>query len=77
MQFAWRLEVIARDDLRFCPRWQVAFVSEREDHGCYELVEDTLHPEFDYRYFVTEDAVGQVCAANSPGVLATRRWFMS
>jgi hypothetical protein len=42
MQFAWRLEVIARDDLRRCPRWQVAFASERKDHRYYELVEDTL-----------------------------------
>jgi len=62
MQFAWRLEVIARDDLRRCPRWQVAFASERKDHRYYELVEDTLHPEFDYRYFAIKDAVGQVCA---------------
>ncbi|MFB9261832.1 GNAT family N-acetyltransferase [Bradyrhizobium erythrophlei] len=62
MQFARRLEVITRDDLQCCPRWQVAFANERKDHRFYELVEDTLHPEFDYRYFVIKDAVGQVCA---------------
>jgi hypothetical protein len=62
MQIAWRLEVIARDDLRRCPRWQVAFANERKDHRYYELVEDTIHPEFDYRYFVIKDAGGQVCA---------------
>ena len=62
MQYAWCLEVVARDDLQRCPRWQVAFANERKDHRYYELVEDTLHPEFDYRYFVIKDAVGQVCA---------------
>lgn len=62
MQFAWCLEVIARGDLQRCPRWQVAFANERKDHRYYEVVEDTLHPEFDYRYFVIRDAVGQVCA---------------
>jgi hypothetical protein len=45
-----------------CPRWQVAFASERKDHRYYELVEDTPRPEFDYRYFVIKDAVGQGCA---------------
>jgi hypothetical protein len=62
MQLAWCLEVIARDDLRRCPRWQVAFANERKDHRYYELVEDTLHPEFEYRYFVIKDAVGQISA---------------
>src|SRR6516162_3953381 len=62
MQFAWCLEVIVRDDLQRCPRWQVAFASERKDHRYYELVEDTLHPEFDYRYFVLKDAFGQIYA---------------
>jgi Acetyltransferase (GNAT) domain len=62
MQFPWCLEVIARDDLQRCPRWEVAFANERKDHRYYELVEDTLHPEFDYRYFVIKDAVGQICA---------------
>ena len=56
------LEVIARSDLQRCPRWQVAFANERKDHRYYELVEDTLHPEFEYRYFVLRDAVGQVSA---------------
>ena len=62
MRYAWRLEVVARDDLQRCPRWQVAFANERKDRRYYELVEDTLHPEFDYRYFVVKDTVGQVCA---------------
>jgi hypothetical protein len=61
-QFAWHVEVVVRDDLRRSPRWRLAFANERKDHRYYELVEDTLHPEFDYRYFVMKDAAGQVCA---------------
>src|SRR5262245_34102523 len=62
IRFPLRLEVIERDDLRQCPCWQVAFANERKDHRYYELVQDTLHPEFDYRYFIIQDAIGQVCA---------------
>ncbi|MGY4228850.1 hypothetical protein ACVMIH_006211 [Bradyrhizobium sp. USDA 4503] len=62
MQCPPRLQVIVRNDLERCPRWQFAFASERKDHRYYELVEDTLHPEFDYRYFLIKDAVDQVCA---------------
>ena len=61
-RYAWCLEVVARGDLQRCPRWRIAFANERKDHRYYELVEDTLHPEFDYRYFVIKDTVGQVCA---------------
>jgi hypothetical protein len=61
-RYAWRLEVVARGDLQRYPRWRVAFANERKDHRYYELVEDTLHPEFDYRYFIIKDPVGQVCA---------------
>src|ERR1051325_6708193 len=57
-----RLEVVRRDELAKFPHWQHAFASERKDHRYYELVEDTLHPEFEYRYFVFRDASGEVCA---------------
>src|SRR6516225_10633899 len=61
-RYAWCLEVVARGDLQRCPRWRIAFADQRKDHRYYELVEDTLHPEFDYRYFIIRDAAGQVCA---------------
>ena len=57
-----RLEVVARADLEELPCWQSAFANERKDHRYYELIEDTLHPEFDYRYFVIRDATGKACA---------------
>src|SRR5262249_9248496 len=56
------LEVIRRDDLAQVPCWRSAFANERKDHRYYELVEDTLHSEFDYRYFVIRDASGGVQA---------------
>jgi Acetyltransferase (GNAT) domain len=57
-----RLEVIRRDALTQFPCWRSAFANERKDHRYYELIEDTLHSEFDYRYFVIRDASGEVRA---------------
>jgi Acetyltransferase (GNAT) domain len=56
------LEVAERDDLAKMPRWREAFAGERKDHRYYELVEDTLHPEFDYRYLILRDPNGDVRA---------------
>ena len=55
------LEVTTRDMLRRFRCWQFAFAAERKDHRYYELIEDTLHPEFDYRYFVICDDNGEAC----------------
>jgi hypothetical protein len=48
--------------LREFPCWQSALANERKDHRYYELIEDTLHPEFDYRYFIIKDATGEARA---------------
>jgi hypothetical protein len=56
------VEVVRRADLARCPRWAVAFAGEHKDHRYYELVEDTIMPEFDYRYFVIRDGRGEVFA---------------
>nr|WP_246728578.1 GNAT family N-acetyltransferase [Microvirga terricola] len=42
-----------------CRRWTSAFASERKDHRFYEIVEDTIHPEFEYRYFIIHDDKGE------------------
>ncbi|HKG99203.1 MAG TPA: GNAT family N-acetyltransferase, partial [Bradyrhizobium sp.] len=57
-----RVEIYSRGDLANCLRWREAFAAERKDHRYYELVEDTLHPEFAYRYFVIKDGRGNVRA---------------
>jgi Acetyltransferase (GNAT) domain len=58
----FQLEVVERDDLAKYPCWRAAFADERKDHRYYELIEDTLHPEFEYHYFVMRDATGEVRA---------------
>jgi hypothetical protein len=54
--------VVTREGLRTLPAWHHAFARQRKDHRYYELIEDTLHPEFDYRYFICSDAQNAVCA---------------
>ncbi|HKY86737.1 MAG TPA: GNAT family N-acetyltransferase [Pseudorhodoplanes sp.] len=56
------VEVVTRAELAGCRHWAHAFSNERKDHRYYELVEDTIHQGFDYRYFVIKDATGEVCA---------------
>jgi hypothetical protein len=56
------VEVCSRDELFQCGRWVNAFASERKDRRFYELVEDTIHPEFDYRYFVIKGGSGEIRA---------------
>lgn len=57
-----RIAVHTRQELAGCEHWRRAFAAERKDHRYYELVEDTLHPEFEYRYFAIKDAAGTVRA---------------
>jgi hypothetical protein len=56
------VEIVSRQVARSCPQWRRAFALQHKDRRYYEIVEDTLHPEFDYRYFVLRDARGEACA---------------
>jgi hypothetical protein len=56
------VEVASRIKAMECERWANAFGSEAKDRRYYELVEDTIHEEFDYRYFIIRDETGEVCA---------------
>jgi len=56
------VEVVSRWQLTGCRHWRSAFGVEAKDRRYYELVEDTLHREFDYRYFVVRDTAGEICA---------------
>ncbi len=56
------VEVASRLDVAASTRWSNAFGSEAKDRRYYELVEDTIHKEFDYRYFVVRDWKGEICA---------------
>jgi Acetyltransferase (GNAT) domain len=56
------VEVASRTRANQCERWANAFASEAKDRRYYELVEDTIHEEFDYRYFIVHDETGEICA---------------
>ena len=56
------VDVASGQTVRACRRWQHAFALQHKDRRYYEVVEDTIHPEFDYRYFVIRDARGEIRA---------------
>src|SRR5712672_1198415 len=57
-----RVNVISRQQLQNCRHWQRAFASQHKDRRYYEIVEDTIHPEFDYWYFVIRNHEGKIKA---------------
>src|SRR5262245_20609012 len=57
-----RVTVISRHELRNCVHWQRAFASQHKDRRYYEIVEDTIHPEFDYWYFAIRNHQGEIQA---------------
>jgi hypothetical protein len=59
---AGRVDILSRPELSHCLRWGHAFGSERKDHRYYEVVEDTINPEFEYGYFGIRDESGVICA---------------
>jgi peptidoglycan biosynthesis/recognition FemAB-like protein len=56
------VDVLSRHQLRDCPHWQHAFASQHKDRRYYEIVEDTIHPEFHYLYFAIRDPAGEIRA---------------
>ena len=56
------VDVISRHQLHDCRHWQRAFSSQHKDSRYYEIVEDTIHPEFKYFYFVLRDSRGEIRA---------------
>ena len=50
--------VVSRGELAECQKWRSAFALERKDHRYYEIVEDTLHPEFEHHYLIVHDEMG-------------------
>ena len=56
------VDVLSAAETKRCRRWQRAFASERKDYRYYEIVEDTIQQDFDYRYFGIRDGDGDVRA---------------
>lgn len=57
-----RADIVTRAELARLPHWRRAFTAQRKDHRYYELIEDTIHPEFAHRYCVVRDAQEQAIA---------------
>jgi hypothetical protein len=56
------VDVLSSHHLQNCQHWKYAFASQHKDHRYYEIVADTLHPEFRYLYFALRDAQRQIQA---------------
>jgi hypothetical protein len=56
------VDVISRHQLRHYPHWKGAFASQHKDHRYFEIVDDTINPEFDYFYFVIRNSQAEVLA---------------
>jgi hypothetical protein len=56
------IDIVSRADLRRCRHWRSAFSHQRKDRRYYEIVEDTIMSDFDYRYVAIRDAAGQICS---------------
>jgi hypothetical protein len=54
------VEVVSRREVMQSRHWKSAFGLEAKDRRYYELIEDTIHDEFDYRYFVVRGASGEI-----------------
>jgi predicted N-acyltransferase len=56
------VDVTGRAELAGSEIWASAFQSHRKDKRYFELIEDTVCPEFTYRYFTIKDAQGRTRA---------------
>jgi Peptidogalycan biosysnthesis/recognition len=57
-----RVDILSRAELSHCVRWERAFAGRRKDHRYYEVIEETINPEFEYHYFGIRDERDLVCA---------------
>jgi predicted N-acyltransferase len=56
------IAVVSRAELAGCAPWTSTFADQRKDHRYYEILDDTLRDNFEYRYFAIVDNDGQVRA---------------
>lgn len=61
-QASFSVEIVTRAELGSCAVWRSMFAGERKDHRYYEIVEDSLHDNFEYHYFAIRDATGRIRA---------------
>jgi hypothetical protein len=61
-EVAGSVDVLLRRELDHLDAWRHAFTAQHKDRRYFEIVEDTIHPEFDYRYFAIRDGDGLIRA---------------
>jgi hypothetical protein len=59
---SFSISVVSRADLSGCAPWTSTFTDQRKDYRYYEILDDTLWNQFEYRYFAIVDSKGQVRA---------------
>jgi predicted N-acyltransferase len=57
-----KVVVLCRSELATVEAWRHGFGHLRKDSRYYEIVEDTICPEFKYRYFATKTKAGDITA---------------
>jgi predicted N-acyltransferase len=57
-----KVVVLSRSELATVEAWPLAFGHLRKDSRYYEIVEDTICPEFKYRYFAIKTKAGDISA---------------
>jgi hypothetical protein len=59
---SFSISVVSRAELPGCAPWTSTFTDQRKDYRYYEILDDTLRGNFEYRYFVIVDNNGHVRA---------------
>src|SRR3979411_423112 len=59
---SFTIAVVSRAELSGCAPWKSTFADQRKDHRYYEILDDTLQDNFEYRYFAIVDNNGHVRA---------------
>ncbi|WP_426527918.1 GNAT family N-acetyltransferase [Bradyrhizobium sp. McL0615] len=59
---SFSVSVLTRAELSGCAPWTSTFADQRKDHRYYEILDDTVRDNFEYRYFAIVDSNGQVRA---------------
>jgi len=59
---SFSISVVSRAELSGCAPWTSTFTDQRKDYRYYEILDETLRGNFEYRYFAIIDNNGQVRA---------------
>jgi hypothetical protein len=59
---SFSISVVSRAELSGCAPWTSTFADQRKDYRYYEILDDTVRDDFEYRYFAIVDNNGQVRA---------------